>query len=313
MRSVFVAFLLFGFVISHLLADNAGNVVGAGYSPAAPIILAPGQIVTVFVTGLTVPASPISATTVPLPYKLGGISATLLPGPVPVPILGISSVNTCLLSVPTPGLSCGTVMGVTVQIPFELIVDSGTESPPTASYLSISDDSGHAASIRVLSAPDQIHAVVKGNVILANGIVTHADGTTIDSAHPARPGEEVVMYAFGLGKTMPVVATGAASPSPAAVSTQSFHLNFDYRPNAMPSPGLAVFGSPSGPVPLFAGLTPNLAGLYQINFVIPPPSVSLSSCTGSSASRPVVLSNLTVTLVGVSSFDGAGICVAAGP
>jgi len=303
--------VLLGLIGGRALPQTTSAIVGAGYAPTTPITVAPGQIITVFVTGFATPADQIAASTVPLPRKLGGISATLVPTApaISVPILGISSVNTCLLQVPTPGLSCGTVTGVTVQIPFEIVVDWGNiETPPTVTYLTISDDSGHSASVRLLPLPDQIHVVVKGNVILANGVVTHADGTVIDAAHPARSGEVVVMYAYGLGKTTPTVITGAASPS-VAVSEQGFQLNFDYRPNAMPSPGKTVFGSSAGPVPLFAGLTPGFVGLYQINFAIPAAPAGLPSCSELPGLGRPILSNLTVTLVGATSFDGAGICV----
>lgn len=320
-QKLVVAFILLSAVAVPSFGDNTATIVGAGYTPAVPIVVAPGQIVTVFVTGFASFATPVSATTVPLPYKLSGISAVLLPGPVPVPILNVSSVNTCLFNVPVPGLSCGTVTGVTVQIPFELELNTGSEAPPAVSYLTISDDSGHSGSVRVLSEYDQIHVVGTGNFIVpaVNGVVTHADGTAVDSIHPAKPGEEVVMYAFGLGKYTPAVITGAASPSPAASTTEGFRLNFDYRPNATASPGTVLYNSSSAPTPLFAGLTPGFVGLYQINFVVPAPAGPLSPCVsagsvGSGVSPFVaVWSNLTVTLVGAVSFDGAAICVAAAP
>jgi uncharacterized protein (TIGR03437 family) len=47
--------------------------------------------------------------------------------------------------------------------------------------------------------------------------VTHANGTIVDGFHPARPGEELVMYAFGLGRTTPELKTGEAAPSPGPV------------------------------------------------------------------------------------------------
>lgn len=316
MKNVVRVLLFISLLVNHSVAGNLANIVGAGYLPAGtPINAAPGQVVTVFVTSLAAPAQPISATTVPLPYKLGGISALLLPGPVPVPIMAVSSIDPCAFNVPVPQLSCGTLVGVTVQIPFELIVDSGTEAPPTLSYLTISDDSGNSGSVRLFAGPDQIHVIGSQNRLLGGGIVTHADGTVIDYAHPAKPGEEVVMYAFGLGKTAPAVATGASSPSP-AVSALGFRLTFDYRPNAMPAPGLGQNPPSPAQTPLFAGLTPGFVGLYQINFRIPSPPGPVLPCVGSvgSGANPfnAVLSNLTVTLVGFSSFDGASICVAAG-
>src|SRR6185436_18169114 len=113
-----------------------------------------------------------------------------------------------------PGLSCGTVTRVTVQIPFELELDTGSEGPrhcPTSRSRTI------VPGVFPLR-PDSCRGT--GNFIVPadTGVVTHADGTAIDYLHPAKPGEQVVMYAFGLGKTIPAVSTSSASPSP-AVST----------------------------------------------------------------------------------------------
>src|SRR5229473_2062267 len=109
------------------------------------------------------------------------------------------------------------------------------------------------------------------------------------------------MYALGLGATNPAVKTGDPGPLPAATAATQFVLTFDYRPNASPSRTLISSGVPDPTqqsTPLFAGLVPGMVGLYQINFQVPAPTGSISSCVGQS----LVSSNLTVNLVG-SSFD----------
>jgi len=156
---------------------------------------------------------------------------------------------------------------------------------------------------------DQIHVVDFFDTILGGdmsqpgsggGVVTHADGSLVSFSKPARPGEELVMYAVGLGATNPPVKTGAGSPAPPVPTAQTFSLNFDYRQNALPAPSSAspIFHPPS---PVFAGLTPGFAGLYQINFVVPAPADRVAPCTDSA-------NNLTVTIAG-ASFDGVAICV----
>jgi hypothetical protein len=46
------------------------------------------------------------------------------------------------------------------------------------------------------------------------------------------------------------------------------------------------------------------AGLYQVNFAIPPIPAGVPACDGSK-----IKSNLTVTISGPNSYDAAQICV----
>jgi uncharacterized protein (TIGR03437 family) len=66
------------------------------------------------------------------------------------------------------------------------------------------------------------------------------------------------------------------------------------------------------PRPLFAGLAPGYPGLYLINFVVPPePLNGTPRCAETFVpGANVPQSNLTVSIGGGFSFDGAGICVA---
>jgi len=114
------------------------------------------------------------------------------------------------------------------------------------------------------------------------------------------------MYAFGLGRTSPLVTSGAATPNPPPqLPLDEFSLNFDSTPNAPPSfPGPSLRENAAVPAPVYVGLVPGFVGLYQANFVVPPaPGTPYVTCDGS------ILSNLTVTLLGPNSYDGAGICV----
>ena len=80
------------------------------------------------------------------------------------------------------------------------------------------------------------------------------------NTHPATAGDTLTIYCIGLGPTNPSVATGAPAPStnPLAQLTVTPEVNF----GGSIAPVLAT--------PLFAGLSPTYAGLYQINVTIPP-------------------------------------------
>jgi uncharacterized protein (TIGR03437 family) len=78
--------------------------------------------------------------------------------------------------------------------------------------------------------------------------------------HPAKAGDALTIYAIGLGPTSPSAASGEPAPatSPFAPVTSPATVNFGAGPG-----GMVV-------KPIYAGLTPTFAGLYQINVVVPP-------------------------------------------
>ena len=85
-------------------------------------------------------------------------------------------------------------------------------------------------------------------------VAQHLDGTLVTATSPAVPSEYIVIYSSGLGATDIPVASGAASPSnPPA--------------NVADPPVLTLNGNSINI--LFAGLTPGLVGLYQVNFQVP--------------------------------------------
>ena len=321
-----VAFiLLLGIGGGLISAQSNTGIIGAGYAGAAPVRVAPGQVITVFVSGIGSELTErVSATGVPWPISLQGITATVVENqPMVAAIASVYPFNTCVLNPEPP--PCQTEIGVTLQIPFEIFPNNpSSAAPPSLAELIVSDPAGRSAALLLDPEIDAIHVLRLGDTILAanfasplasseDGIVTHANGELVSATNPAKAGEQLVMYAVGLGATTPSVQTGKGSPSPAA-SAGSFVLNFDYRVNARPSPGSALLGS-SPARPVFVGLTPGFVGLYQINFIVPPAPAGLPACVDPRTIGPGLsgfrypFSNLTVTLVGFWSFDGAPICV----
>ena len=123
--------IVFCISVAAAFAQGGGAVVGAGYHTFAPTSVAPGQVITVFVTGIGNVTQKYSAGSLPLPITLGGISASLSElGPIiAAPILAVFPFSACLNNIaPQP---CGTITAVTLQIPFELLPNiPGIERPP---------------------------------------------------------------------------------------------------------------------------------------------------------------------------------------
>ncbi len=76
----------------------------------------------------------------------------------------------------------------------------------------------------------------------------------VSDANPIQAGDELVIYATGLGRTSPAVATGAAAPSNPLAA-------------AMVQPNVALDGAPL--IVDYAGLMPGGVGVYQINVRAP--------------------------------------------
>jgi len=311
-QSIVFALLL---ALSHASGQSGPTFVGSGYGLPPSANLSPGQIVTFWVTGLKpIPVSPVKAPGLPLPATLSGISVTLsqteygkgLPlGSYQVPLLSVTQTNSC--SDPSATAPQCFLTSITVQIPFELVVDPFTMPPYTT--FAISQDGVVSQSFAVSTADDSIHVLTTCGAYCGSPCVTHPDGTLVLYSSPAQPGETIVIYAVGLGATTPSVPTGQATPSPAP-TVPGININFDFRPNAAPTrpAALTPIEVDLGAAPAFAGLTPGQVGLYQINVQLPatfPPE----SYSGGSAFNPIV-SNLTITIGSrYFSYDGAAIWV----
>jgi uncharacterized protein (TIGR03437 family) len=307
---------------------------GTGYADPSVNRVAPGQIATLFVTGLrtVLSSQPVNATVVPLPTTLAGISVTLNQAgsqPMPVPLLSVRQVSVCSDSSAAPpasGLSADCLItAITVQIPFELaVLPAAPGGPVTAPELVVVENGNASKAFRVLPASDNLHiintcdAFPSPNVASAGAcvpLVTHGNGTLVTADHPVQRGEEIVIWAFGLGATVPTPKTGQASPTPAATLSSIPYLQFDFRINAVPSP---PYINPMLAIPTlapnFAGLTPGQVGLYQINVTIPSSIPSVAGCgvppaKGAISAYNFVQSNLTIDIGANASFDGAAICV----
>jgi uncharacterized protein (TIGR03437 family) len=169
-------------------------------------------------------------------------SQTLSATSIPLPsALNGTSVIVGGIQVPLYFVSPGQI---NAQVPFELAAGNQYQVVVSANGALTTPD-----SIQLTQASPGIAALAAGQLI-----AQHSDGSLVTASSPAVPGEYVVFYMSGLGVTTTPVASGTASPS---------------SPLAVPltDPVLTLNGA-DVPI-LFAGLTPGLVGLYQVNFQVP--------------------------------------------
>src|ERR1035441_4202058 len=209
------------------LFGQGTTLIGLGNVSQPPITVAPGQIVTLLVSNSKTVLPPLSsfqrATTLPLPTSLAGFSVSIrdYTGTHPAAILAIGQSPT----LPNPPTSPDCLMtALQIQIPFEL---TWSEEPPTGVDLIVNDNGTQSEPFMLAARLDNIHVLTTCEISgggLSNGVwaafppctglVQHADGSLVSSQSPAEEGEVVVIYAQGMGRTVPAVKTGVATPPP---------------------------------------------------------------------------------------------------
>jgi uncharacterized protein (TIGR03437 family) len=189
--------------------------------------LAPGGFVTAYAANLISADSLLVPSTFPLPQSLGGISLTI--NGRAVPILAV------------------TPWQVNAEIPMDTPL-----GPASIALQFAGGTSTPAVAVTVVgSSPVQFTT--------ATGCAFHGDtGLVADEAHPAIPGEILVMYGTGLGVTSPSIPAGAVTPvSPLTSLVNPVSLFIGNYPSDQQAKIL------------FAGLSPGSIALYQVNFQLP--------------------------------------------
>ena len=220
------------------------------------------------------------------------------------------------------------VTAITVQVPFDLVLPD--YFPFGSATVAITENTNTSQAFQVIVARDLLRVMTTCELAVSSQgmttpcapAVTHSDGQRVSAANPAKAGEEVVLYAVGLGLTTPQVKAGDATPGPAPSLDQDVFVQFDFRPNATPSRPYVDDIFPYITSPIFVGLTPGQVGVYQINIKLPNTFPHVQPCVNSSVIivgglSTIVQSNLTIDFGGINgvglgsvgSFDGAAICV----
>jgi uncharacterized protein (TIGR03437 family) len=134
-----------------------------------------------------------------------------------------------------------------------------------------------------LSTPEQVVVAQAQPAVFATqtneGRVTLVDGSVVSATNPATAGGALIIYCAGLGAVSESIAAGSAAPTDRLVTTTN--------------PVTVTVGGRSAQV-LFAGLTPGLAGLYQVNVIVPEgvtpgPVVDLVLTVAGRSSSPVTV------------------------
>src|SRR5580704_17422513 len=208
---------------------TAAGIVNAADNRPGP--LAPNTIASLYGVRLSYDTLAMSPNDI-----LGGVLPTLLPGTgVNVTVGNLAAV----LYYVSPG-----------QINF--LVPSILLPGPSTVQVVLEGHSGPEVKITLAAASPALFQFDS-----QNAIALLPDGTLITPQAPAKPGDIIILYATGLGQTVP-----------AASYRQSFN-------QAAPLQQLADFkllldGVAAGPgVVAYVGIAPGFAGLYQINVVLP--------------------------------------------
>ena len=297
--------LLLGFGLFGMVQAQTGiGVAGFGYRmPANAITAAPGQFMIVSVLGIATripnPVVPPIPTT-GLPIAVQGITVGFVQGPVTVQVqIREVQQSPC----PASG-ACSPATTLTLQIPYELNPDSSTQA-----VLEVKENGASVTDIVLNPVTDSVHVLSTCDqtgvfLSLAFGLpadscvpmVMHAQGPLVSMSAPAKPGETLVVWAYGLGAIdhpMPEICCASVDQLPLAV--QPFNVSLSYADaGRFPLRRLAQV------VPNYVGMVGS--GLYQVQFVVPAVPSDISPCSGTSG-------NLTVQVSGPNSADAAQLCM----
>jgi len=188
-----------------------------------------GLLVSIFGTALADGQS--SASSLPLPDQLGSTTAIVAGQALPMLYVSASQVNVLI------------PYNLAVNAPNQLIVQRGNAiSVPVP--------------IAVFDSQPAILATAGNGMGQGHIYTVNSAGAQIlaDANAPATAGNAIVIYSVGLGAVSPPVTAG----DPASTTTLS----------QTTVPVTVNIGGQQAPV-FFAGLTPGLAGLYQVNATVP--------------------------------------------
>lgn len=264
--------------VDAITLDAAGNVfaVGPDLNPSATFANAPIggpssriDVVKLAPTGDPIPIDAVvnAASYQPGLPKAGGLASLFARG-LPATEDG-TGLSILVNGVPAPILSvthAGGQQQVNLQVPYQ--------SLPVASNRLEMRFKGVSTYAFPAITPPGIFTLPDGA-----GTIQHAsDFSLVTPQNPATPGETIIVYATGLGPVTPAATTGVPPSGPATVTGYC----------SVP-PSLNI-----GRV-LYAGITPGIPGVYQLNVQLPaamtagdiPIFIQFTECPATTPPRPV--------------------------
>ncbi len=236
--------------ISVTVTDAAGSRVTSGFGlkltepdPFAPTI-SPGGIVSAAAVAVPLPAIPAggfisiygtnlapspATAVVPFPEQLNGVSVSLANRPLPIAYVGDNVINAI--------------------VPYDV--------PPNTQqrlYVSSNGRTSIGQTVTVAAYQPSIFTMTESGS--GQGAVTNAiTGVLAQPGTPVGVGDVISIYCAGLGPVSPSVAAGIAAPSGPQLSWTVL-------------PTVVTIGGVDAQV-TFSGLAPTLAGVYQVNAIVP--------------------------------------------
>jgi len=213
--------------------------------------LAPNTIATIYGTNLSFTTHALAASDLvkgTVPTTLGGVTVY------------VNSIQSSLFYV-SPGQ-------VNFLVPYEITATTGTVQVVRDGV------AGQPGTIQLATTAPGLFQW-NGNFVVAE----HTDGSVITDESPGAAGEVVVLYAAGLGRTVPDVPSGHVVSKATSILYAS---QLQVLLNGVPCPASSIY---------YAGLTPGYAGLYQINLKLPdalPPDPEVQVVIGSQTSPPAI-------------------------
>jgi uncharacterized protein (TIGR03437 family) len=201
-----------------------------GASFAATQMLTSGSLASLFGTALA--TGNVEASTIPLPFSLGGVSLTVQGIPAPLLFVSSGQINFQVPWTVQFG-SADIVVSVNGTVSAKFTATLGGVSPGI-----FSAQSGAGPAIAINS--DGSLAAPSGSI---PGFPTH----------PAKVGDTIIILGTGLGLVTPAIASGAAS-------SDTFR-------RTIITPAVLIGGSPA--TVSFSGLSPQFVGVNQLNVVVP--------------------------------------------